>query len=104
MSLDKAIKYGKEKREQYRRSKAFDQSCRNHGSCGYCEGNRTIQSKRGLESSQEQEHEYRNCFALPVIDEDAEPNDGELLARWKAATQWVASPVFALSGFGLQTR
>lgn len=36
MSLDKAIKYGKEKRKPYRRAKAIDGTCRNHGSCEYC--------------------------------------------------------------------
>ena len=40
MSLDKAVKYGKEKREPYRRSQAIDMTCRNHGSCPYCEQNR----------------------------------------------------------------
>lgn len=40
MSLDKSIKHGKEHRKQYRGSKAFDPSCRNHGSCKYCENNR----------------------------------------------------------------
>ena len=35
MSLDKAIIHGKEKRKQYRGSKAIDCTCRNHGSwCG----------------------------------------------------------------------
>ena len=32
MSLDKAIKSGKEHRKPYRRAKAIDPSCRNHGS------------------------------------------------------------------------
>ena len=36
MSLDKAIEFGKEKRKQYRKSKAFDRTCRNHGSCPWC--------------------------------------------------------------------
>ena len=40
MSLKKAIESGKEKRKPYRRSKAFDRTCRNHGSCGYCRENR----------------------------------------------------------------
>lgn len=40
MSLDKAILHGKEKRKQYRGSKLVDKSCRNHGSCPYCRGNR----------------------------------------------------------------
>jgi ferredoxin len=40
MSLNKAIRYHKEKRSPYRKSKAFDHSCRNHGSCSYCRSNR----------------------------------------------------------------
>jgi len=40
MSLDKGIEHGKEKRKKYRKSKAFDCSCRNHGSCEWCKGNR----------------------------------------------------------------
>ena len=106
MSLDKAIKHGKEKRTQYRHSLAFDRSCRNHGNCGYCESNRTIQSQREKGRLHGQEDEYygwhnlpdvddfscpacdqldyfcSNCFALPTIDEDDEdvkPDDEELL-------------------------
>ena len=40
MSLDKAIEHGKEHRKPYRRSKAIDASCRNHGDCPICKGNR----------------------------------------------------------------
>lgn len=45
MSLDKSIKYGKEKRKPYYGSKAIDRSCRNHGGgrktqCPWCLGNR----------------------------------------------------------------
>lgn len=40
MALDKAIKFGKEHRKPYRGSKRIDSSCRNHGSCPYCEQNR----------------------------------------------------------------
>lgn len=36
----KAIFYKKEKRREYRGSKAFDCSCRNHGSCPWCQANR----------------------------------------------------------------
>lgn len=35
MSLDKAILHGKEKRKPYRGCKAFDSTCRNHGSDTY---------------------------------------------------------------------
>lgn len=46
MSLDKAIKYGKEKRKPYYRSKAFDRTCRNHQGCPTCESNRLFQRAR----------------------------------------------------------
>ncbi len=40
MSLDKSIKYGKEKRKQYYKSGRFDRTCRPHGGCAYCDTNR----------------------------------------------------------------
>lgn len=40
MSLTKAILHGKEQRKPYRKSKRFDKTCRNHGSCPYCRDNR----------------------------------------------------------------
>lgn len=40
MSLDKAIAHGKERRRGFRGSASFDVTCRNHGSCGRCRGNR----------------------------------------------------------------
>ncbi len=40
MSLDKAIKHGKEHRKPYTGGKALFRSCRNHGYCSFCEGNR----------------------------------------------------------------
>ncbi len=46
MSLNKAIKYGKEKRKPYRGGKAVSSSCRNHGGCTWCEGGRLHSSKK----------------------------------------------------------
>lgn len=46
MSLDKAIKHKKEKRKPYKGSKAFDCSCRNHGSCSWCKSNRTHKNNK----------------------------------------------------------
>jgi hypothetical protein len=40
MSLDKAIKHGKEKRKKYYGSKDFDCSCRNNKGCPVCRENR----------------------------------------------------------------
>jgi hypothetical protein len=46
MSLDKAIASRKEHRKPYRKSKRFDATCRNHGACAWCRGNRTHKTKR----------------------------------------------------------
>lgn len=60
MSLDKAIKHGKEKRKPYYGSKAIDCTCRPHGSCEWCRSNRLYQqlkmeeaSRQALEESEE---------------------------------------------------
>jgi len=53
MSLDKAIKSGKEKRKPYRGSKAIDGACRNHGSCPWCQGKRKYKKKKEQEASNE---------------------------------------------------
>ena len=49
MSLDKAIKHGKEYRKEYKGAKAVDKTCRNHGSCEWCKGNRMHKVKKELE-------------------------------------------------------
>lgn len=46
VSLDKAIEHGNERRKKYRRSKAFDASCRNHGDCAVCQENRMYANKK----------------------------------------------------------
>ena len=48
MSLEKAIKSGKEHRKPYYGSKAFDRTCRPHGSCIWCKNNRLHKHKRKL--------------------------------------------------------
>ena len=40
MALDKAIAHGHEHRKPYTGTKAFDPTCRNHGSCEWCRRNR----------------------------------------------------------------
>ena len=50
MSLDKSINSGKERRKQYRGSKRIDKTCRNHGSCDYCKGNRLYSSKKAMDA------------------------------------------------------
>ena len=45
MSFDNNYPNRKDKRKQYRGSKNFDRSCRNHGSCDYCKNNRLYKNK-----------------------------------------------------------
>lgn len=49
MGLEKAIEHGKEKRKPYKGAKAVDCSCRNHGTCEWCRGNRTHNTNRKRE-------------------------------------------------------
>ena len=48
MSMNKAIESGKEHRKQYRGSKAFDTSCRCHGGCPWCRGNRMHRTEKRM--------------------------------------------------------
>jgi hypothetical protein len=66
MSLDKAIKHKKEKRQEYRGSKRWDSSCRCHGGCGYCESNRTHFDKKARvgANQREQETEYFGYWGM----------------------------------------
>lgn len=57
MSLDKTIKSGKEHRKPYRKSKVFDGTCRNHGSCEYCKNNRLYSARKALEKIKFKEEE-----------------------------------------------
>lgn len=54
MSLDKAIKYRKEHRKEYRGAKSVDPSCRNHNGCDWCKGNRTYQSRKQIQKTNEE--------------------------------------------------
>lgn len=55
MSLNKAIAHGKEKRKPYSGNKAVARSCRNHGGCGFCEGNRLYQTNKMFERMKQEE-------------------------------------------------
>lgn len=59
MSLDKAIEHGKERRKPYKGAKAVDKSCRNHGSCNWCNSNRKYKYlKRTLFEEEEDYSDY----------------------------------------------
>lgn len=49
MSFDKNYPNRKDWRKPYRKSKAFDASCRPHGTCGWCQGNRQHQYNRQMD-------------------------------------------------------
>lgn len=51
MSLDKAIEKGREHRKPYKGAKRIDKTCRNHGGCPYCEGNRLYRTIKELEKA-----------------------------------------------------
>ena len=51
MSLDKPIAKGTEHRKQYKGSKAIDRTCRNHGSCDWCLGNRLYKNLKRIQSA-----------------------------------------------------
>ena len=46
------------RKKEYTGSKKFDRTCRNHGSCGYCEGNRTYNARRKEAAAREQMRDY----------------------------------------------
>ena len=58
MGYEKAIMHGKEKRKPYHGAKAIDASCRNHGGCPWCEGNRMYRANRQEAAIKEQLREY----------------------------------------------
>lgn len=51
MALDKAIISGKEHRKPYKGAKSVDSTCRNHGSCSYCKGNRLYKYRKQTEKA-----------------------------------------------------
>ena len=58
MSFDKHM--GKEHRKPYHGSKAFDSTCRNHGSCPCCQANRTHKTRKRLLATQQQLKDFQN--------------------------------------------
>lgn len=59
MSLDKAIQHKKEHRKMYTGGKAVDRTCRNHGSCDFCRGNRLYASLVSEERTKAKLKEYQ---------------------------------------------
>ena len=64
MTLNKSIEHGKVHRKQYTGAKAVDKTCRNHGSCAWCEENRKhSRTKREMAADQDmQEFMEENAY------------------------------------------
>jgi len=65
MSLEKAILYKKEKRRPFYDSRRFDHSCRNNGSCSWCEGNRTHSGTKSKLKTDGQVDEWFGYWGYP---------------------------------------
>ena len=79
MSLDKSIQSGKEHRKLYSGSKAVDFTCRNHGSCIWCQGNRMHKNEKRdlaatqrLEDFKESSCKWRDDFTWICFNGDSE--------------------------------
>ncbi len=58
MSLEQAIKHGKEYRKPYYKSGRFDRTCRPNGSCGYCKGNRFHSNLKNAINAEETRYDF----------------------------------------------
>jgi hypothetical protein len=58
MSFDKKYPRRKDDRKEYRGSKSFDKSCRNHGNCSYCQNNRIYSTVKRKESINDKLNDY----------------------------------------------
>ena len=58
MSLDKAIKYGKEMRKIYYGAKSVDRSCRNHGDDDWARDDRLYQANKMKLKAKQHIEEY----------------------------------------------
>ena len=84
MSLDKAIKHGKEHRKPYRGSKRFDGSCRNHGLCGWCISNRAHKNKKRIAAMNTQMKEATIPETIDQYIKDRFKKHGTIVDKSKA--------------------
>lgn len=66
----------KDRVEKARGSKRFSSSCRNHGSCSWCERNRTFFDMKAREVSEEDfTYTHHQCSIIDVSDEFSTPEE-----------------------------
>ncbi len=70
MSLDRAIRAGKEHRGPYYRGGRFDRTCRPGGSCPYCRSNRTIQAQRTRAAAMMRLAEWPDDLMAALVEQD----------------------------------
>ena len=58
MGFERAIEHGKTRRKPYHGGKAVDASCRNHGDCPWCQGNRMHHHAVREDSANEQLRDF----------------------------------------------
>ena len=61
MSFDKNYPNRKDKRQPFRKAKAIDRTCRNHGSCKYCENKRIFFDFKERSKAENDIKEYKLC-------------------------------------------
>lgn len=67
MSMDKAIKQGKEHRKPWRgknKSKNIDRSCCNHGGCDYCKSNRLYSFTKSKAAEQNKIDDWKEGYIM----------------------------------------
>lgn len=60
MSFDNHYPNRKDQRKPYRKAKACDRSCRNHGGCVWCERNRLYQDRKERQAADRQVKEFED--------------------------------------------
>ena len=54
-------------KQAYRKSRVFDRSCRNNGSCAYCIGNRLHKHNKKLEATLKEVKDLHNKVFIDLI-------------------------------------
>lgn len=62
MSLDQAILHGHEHRKPYYRSGRFDRTCRPHGGCSWCYGNRMYAEQRRQSEADDRLNDFLRAY------------------------------------------
>lgn len=70
MAFDNNYPNRKDKRKPYYKSKVFDRSCRNHGSCDYCKSNRLHTNKKRELLAEQSLLDYEGTITMLPIEQN----------------------------------